>query len=159
MEYRTGTESTRFRPFGSISPMSRRDQIGGHRTLAEGARARLAGLRRAGVDPGVVQQAKVDFFNALVDRNQAAAKRASAVLSAASPAAPALSPFAHARLQQRTELLAKWFCALRERREEEARGITRPEAVRSPEEEEQGREVLGRFKRWLAGDDRAGSFE
>jgi hypothetical protein len=137
--------------------MSRRVENRGHRTLAEGARARLAGLRRQGIDPAVVQQAKVDFFNALVDRNPAEAKRASAVLSAASPPGPALSPSARARMRPRTAALAKWVWALRERRDQEARGVVYPPPT--PEQQAAGRDVAARFKRWLAGDDSAGPFE
>ena len=124
--------------------------------FAEAARQRLQ-CRPAGVESPAVLQAKVDFFEAVVSRNAVAAKRAFAVMEPYTRRATRLTPAAQAKQDQRTAALAKWVWALRERREEEARGIVHPQ--RTPEQEAAGRVVVDRFKRWLAGDDSAGPFE
>jgi hypothetical protein len=50
----------------------------------------------------------------------------------------------------------KWVDALRERRDEERRGIFRP--APTLEEQREATAVAERFGRWLKGDDSAGPF-
>ena len=68
-----------------------------------------------------------------------------------------LTPAAQAKLTQRTNVLVQWVWALRERRDEETRGIVHPPPT--PEQMVEAGVVVDRFKRWLAGDDNAGRFE
>jgi hypothetical protein len=62
-----------------------------------------------------------------------------------------------AKRQQRTAALVKWVEALRERRDEERRGIFRP--APTLEAQREATAVAERFGRWLKGDDSAGPFE
>ena len=58
-------------------------------------------------------------------------------------------PAAQAKLTQRTNVLVQWVWALRERRDEETRGIVHPPPT--PEQMVEAGVVVDRFKRWLAG--------
>jgi hypothetical protein len=124
--------------------------------FAEAARQRLQCLPR-GVESPAVLQAKVDFFEALVNGSEAEAKRAFAVLAPSARRAPRLGPAAQARQDLRTGALAKLLRGLRDRREAEARGVVYPPPT--PKQEAEGRVVVERFTRWLAGDESAGPFE
>ena len=104
-----------------------------------------------------VLQAKVDFFEALVSRNAVEAKRAFAVMAPYARSAPRLTPAAQAKQDKRTAALVKVVGALRERRDEEARGVVYPQPT--PEQRAEAKSVLDRFTRWRAGDDSAGPFE
>ena len=64
---------------------------------------------------------------------------------------PPLSVAERAKRDQRTSVLLKWVCALRELREEEARGIVRP--LPTQEQPVEAKALMDRFRRWLAGDD------
>ena len=120
--------------------------------LAEVARQRLH-CRPAAAESPAVLQAKVDFFEALVSRNAVEAKRAFAVIASYARSAPRLL----AKQDRRTAALVKLVGALRERRDEEARGVVYPQPT--SEQRAEAKSVLDRFKRWLAGDDSAGPFE
>jgi hypothetical protein len=126
------------------------------RLFADAARQRLQCLP-VGVETPAVLQAKVDFFEALVNGNAAEAKRAFAVLEPSARRAPRLGPAAQARQDQRTGALGMLLRGLRDRREAEARGVVYPPPT--PEQEAESRVVMDRFTRWLAGDDSAGPFE
>jgi hypothetical protein len=121
------------------------------RLFADLARRRLEALP-AGPPTAVLQQAKVDFIEALISRNYRAAQSANAVIACYGRPEPPLSAAGRAKREQRHRSLLEWVGALRELREEEARGI-----VRSPPQPEQieARAVAERFRRWLAGDDSA----
>ena len=121
--------------------------------LAEAARQRLH-CRPAVVESPAVLQAKLDFFEAVVSRNAVEAKRAFAVMAPYARSAPRLTPAAQAKQDKRTAALVKLVGALRERRDEEARGVVYPQPT--PEQQAEAKSVLDRFKLWLAGDDSAG---
>ena len=62
-----------------------------------------------------------------------------------------------AKRDLRTKALLKWIDAMRELREQDARGVVRPPP--EPEQLVQAKVTMERFRRWLAGDDSAGPFE
>jgi hypothetical protein len=78
-----------------------------------------------GPEPAELMQAKVAFFEALVDRNQRGAREAYAVLARYERPEPPPTRAELDKRQQRVRALAKWVEALRERRDEERRGIFR----------------------------------
>ena len=125
-------------------------------SLAQLARKRLAVLPPAPQSPAV-QQAKVDFFEALVARNTHAAKAAMDIIRRHARPGPELSPAERAKRSQRVRVLAAYVVELRKRREEDARGVVRP--VPTPEEVAETNALGERFGRWMAGDDSAGPFE
>jgi hypothetical protein len=92
------------------------------------ARRRLRSLP-PGPPPAELQQAHADFFEALISRNHRAAHAAHAVIARYARPEPPLSVAERAKRDQRTKALLKWVCALRELREEEARGVVRPSPV------------------------------
>jgi len=110
-----------------------------------------------GPEPAALTQAKLAFFEALVDRNQRGAREAHAVFARYKRPEPRLTGAELAKREQRTRALVKWVEALRERRDEEKRGIFRP--APTPEEQREATAVAERFGRWLRGDDSAGPFE
>lgn len=117
-------------------------------TLADLARSRLRFLPPRPPHPAL-RQAKVDFFEALVNRNPRGAKDASAIMAQYARPEPPLSMAGREKRRQRTRFLAKWVWALRERKDEEARGIVHPKPT--PEEAAAAEEALEQLKRWLAG--------
>jgi hypothetical protein len=125
-------------------------------TLAELARRRLQSLP-PGLPPEELQQAKTDFFEAVVRGNHRAAQAAHVIITRYARPEPPLSAAERAKRDLRTQALAKWVCALRDLREDEARGVVRPPL--QPEQVAQAKDVVNRFRRWLAGDDSAGPFE
>jgi hypothetical protein len=124
--------------------------------LAELARRRLRSLPSPPA-PAELQQAKVAFFEALVNRDQRAARDASAVMARYSRPERRLSPAEAEKRAPRMRFLVKWLGALRERRDEEARGIVH--ARPTPEQEAEAKMVMERLTRWMAGDESAGPFE
>ena len=129
-------------------------------SLAQLARRRMAALPPGPPHPAL-QEAKVAFFEALVNRDHAALKAAQATMARYSRPEPPMSPAqraaAAAKFAPRLRFLSKWVVALRERREEEARGVVFPQPT--PEEEAESRALGERFARWVGGDDSAGPFE
>lgn len=125
-------------------------------SLAQLARQRLAVLPPA-PPSAAVQQAKVDFFEALVARNNVAAKAAMSIIQRHARPGPELSPAERAKRSQRVRVLAALVVELRKRREEDARGVVRPDPT--PEEIDEGRALADRFTRWMSGDESAGPFE
>lgn len=132
----------------------------GNAWLAELARRRLAVLPLGPPHPAL-QKAKVELFEALVNRDQRAAREASDVMARYSRPERRLSPAeraaASAKRAPRIRFLVKWVFALRERREEEARGIVHQQAT--SEEVAEGKVLIERVRRYLGGDDSAGPFE
>ena len=104
-----------------------------------------------------LRQAWVDFIEALISRNHSAAHAAHAVIARYARPEPPLSAAEQAKRDQRTKFVVKWVCALRERREEETRGVVRPPLT--PEQLDEAKPVMDRLRRWFAGDDSAGPFE
>jgi hypothetical protein len=119
-------------------------------SFADLARRRLGSLP-PGPPPPELQQAKADFIEAVISRNFRAAQAANAVISRYARPEPPPSPAERAKRERRFKALVEWVGALRELREEEARGIVRP----SPTAEQmvEARVVAERFRRWLAGDE------
>ena len=111
--------------------------------LAEAARQRLQ-YRPAAVESPAVLQANLDFFEAVVSRNAVEAKRAFAVMAPYARSVPRLTPAAQAKQDKRTAALVKLVGALRERRDEEARGVVYPQPT--PEQRAEAKSVLDRFK-------------
>jgi hypothetical protein len=102
-------------------------------------------------------QAKGDFMEAVISRNYRAAQAANAVIARYARPEPPPSAVERAKREQRYKALVAWIVALRELREEEARGIVRPPP--QPGQVVEAKAVMDRFRRWLAGDDSAGPFE
>ena len=129
-------------------------------SLAQIARRRLAVLP-PGPPHAALLQAKADFFDALVNRDQAALKAAQATMERYSRPEPPLSPAgraaAAAKFAPRLRFLSRCVVTVRERLAEEARGVVHPEAT--PEELGAGKILAARVTRWLGGDDSAGPFE
>ena len=118
--------------------------------FAELARRRLGALP-PGPPPAELQQAKVDFIEAVISRNYRAAEAAHAVIARYARPEPPLSTAERARREQRHSALVAWVAALRELREEEARGIVR--LPPTPEQLVEAKALKDRFRRWLAGGD------
>ena len=93
--------------------------------FADLARRRLRS-QPPGPPPAELQQAKVDFVEAVISRNYRAAQAANAVIARYARPEPPLSAAERERRDQRHSALVNWLCALRELREEEARGVVRP---------------------------------
>ena len=98
-------------------------------SLAQLAKRRLAVLPPGPPHPALLQ-AKVDFFEGIVNQDQAAVKEARAVMDRYARPEPRTSPAeraaAAAKFAPRLRFLSKWVVALRERRAEEARGVVHP---------------------------------
>ena len=118
--------------------------------LADAARRRLERLPSVAASPAVLQ-AKVAFFDAVVDQDYAKARAAFAVFA---PVGPTRWSPPDSKIGQRVAALVKWVEAIRAQR---LAGVVRPPST--PEQIEQGRATVARFGRWLAGDDSAGPFE
>ena len=125
-------------------------------TFAELARRRVR-LLPLPPETEELQQAKLDFFNALVDRNQREAHRARAVMDRyARPERPQTDA-ERVKSEPRVRAVARLIREMRDLRDEEARGIVRPQPT--PEQQAEAEATKARFKRWMAGDDSAGPFE
>jgi len=96
----------------------------------------------------------VDFFEAVISRNHSAATAAYALIARYARPEPPFSAAEREKRDQRHSALVNWLCALRELREEEARGIVRPPPTQRQVVE--AKALMDRFRRWLAGDDSAG---
>ena len=98
-------------------------------SLAQLARRRLAVLPPGPPHPEV-QEAKVAFFEAKVNRDLAARKAAKATMNRYARTEPTKTPAeraaASAKFAPRLRLLSKWILALRERREEASLEAPRP---------------------------------
>jgi hypothetical protein len=119
-----------------------------HASFAELARRRLSSLP-PGPPPRELQQATVDFIEAVVSRSFRAAQAANAVIARYGRPEPPLSPAEVARRAQRHKALVDWVCALRALAEEGARGIVRPQPT--TEQLAEARAGLDRFRCRLAG--------
>jgi hypothetical protein len=117
------------------------------RLFADLARRRLKALP-AGPPTAALQQAKVDFIEALISRNYRGAQAANAVIACYGRPEPPLSAAERAKREERHRSLVTWVGALRELREEEARGIVRPPP--QPGQVAEARALVERFRRLLA---------
>ena len=130
--------------------------------LAALARRRLQSLPRA-PPCAELRQANVDYFEGLVSRDYRAVRAAQAVAARYEGPQRVLSPVVRAAADEkfapRARVLAAWVRDLREQREEQASGILSPPEQLTAEEEREQDAFLGRFKRWLGGDDAAGPFQ
>jgi hypothetical protein len=121
--------------------------------FAELARRRLRS-QPLGPPPPELQQAKVDFIEAVINRNYSAAQAANAVIARyARPELP-LSAAERAKRDQRHSALVAWVVALRELRDEEARGAVG--LPPTPEQLVESRAVLDRLTHGILDDDSAG---
>ena len=68
---------------------------------------------------------------------------------------PPVSTAERAKRDLRTKALLKWIGAIRERREQDARGVVRPPP--DPEQQVEAKATMERFRRSLAGDDKRGA--
>jgi hypothetical protein len=123
------------------------------RLFADLARCRLR-TPPPGPPTAELQQAKVDFIEALISRNYRAAQAANAVIARYARPEPPLPVAERERRARRLSALVTYVCALRELREEEARGLVRPPPT--PEQLVVSKAVLNR---WLAGYDGVGQEE
>jgi hypothetical protein len=96
--------------------------------FADLARRRLRTLPAGPPTPELLQ-AKADFIEAVIGRNYRAAQAANAVIARYSRPEPPPSPAERAKRERRYKTLVQWIVALRELREEEARGTVRPPAT------------------------------
>ena len=104
-----------------------------------------------------LQEANAAFVEALITRSSRDAHAAYSVIARYARPEPPVSTAERAKRELRTKALLKWIDAIRERREQDARGVVRPPP--KPEQEAEAKATMERFRRWLAGDDSAGPFE
>ena len=122
-------------------------------SFPELARRRLRVLP-PGPPPPELEQAKLDFWEAVISRNYRASQAACEVIARhARPERP-LSAAERAKRELRNRALCNFVDKVRELRDEDERGVVRPPAT--PEQVAAARAELARFRRWLDGDDSAG---
>ena len=126
------------------------------RLFAGLARRRLQSMPAEPPSPEL-QEANAAFIEALVSRSSRDAQAAYRVIARYARPEPPISAAERAKRDLRTKALVKLIVALRERREQDARGVVRPPP--EPEQQVQAKATMERFRRWLAGDDSAGPFE
>ena len=126
------------------------------RLLAGLARGRLQSMPALPPSPEL-QEANAAFVEALITRSSRDAHAAYRVIARYARPEPPISTAERAKRELRTKALLKWIGAIRERREQDARGVVRPPP--KPEQEAEAKATMERFRRWLAGDDSAGPFE
>ena len=125
-------------------------------SFPELARRRLRVLP-PGPPSAELQQANIDFWEAVISRKYRAMQTAYEVIARhARPERP-LSAAERAKREGRNAALFNFIDKVRELRDEDERGVVRPPAT--PEQVAAARAELARFRRWLDGDDSAGPFE
>lgn len=125
-------------------------------SFADLARRRLATLPHGPPSPGA-EQAKADFIEAFINRDQRAARAACELMSTDSRPPPPLSAAERAKREPRYNAFLNFLSIMRQLRDEEKLGIVRPPPT--PEQQAEGKVWLDQYVRWIRGDDSVGPFE